>query len=123
MQLTEVQETNEQTLGEFLISAGGFHVAFIKNISLRFFISNKAEQLDFDIIAQLIDIESDTDVLSTKVDRLAGFAYENIQSKDPETFLRFRYLLADVIDSEQSLLDSYASFLSQNEGYFKQNLE
>ena len=33
---------NEQTLGAFISSSGGFQVAPIKNISLRFFISNKA---------------------------------------------------------------------------------
>ena len=41
------------TLGEFISSSGGFQAALIKNISLRFFISNKAELLEYEIIAQL----------------------------------------------------------------------
>lgn len=103
---------NEQSLGEFVSSAGGFQVANIKNISLRFFVSNKAELLDFLIIGQLLDIELQTKLLSDKVDRLANFAYENVHQNDLETMTKFAYLLGDVIDSEQMLSEAYAEFLA-----------
>ena len=105
---------NEQTLGEFISSSGGFQVATIKNISLRFFISNKAELLEFEIISQLLDIELKTNILSDKVDRLADFVYDHISENDEEVIIKFTYLLSDVIESEQSLLESYSEFLEEN---------
>ncbi|MEL6558548.1 MAG: hypothetical protein AAFQ94_10210 [Bacteroidota bacterium] len=116
MALLEKLESSDiqMTLGEFISSSGGFQVALIKNISLRFFISNKAELLEYEIIAQLFEIEQSTKILSDKIDRLAGLAYDHINDNDEEVMMKFYYLLSDVIDSEQSLLESYSEFLEQN---------
>lgn len=114
---------NEQTLGEFISSSGGFQVATIKNISLRFFISNKAELLKFEIISKLLDIELKTTVLSDKIDRLADFVFDHINENDQEVQIKFTYLLSDVIDSEQSLLESYSEFLEDNQMDLKGNNE
>jgi len=35
--------------------------------------------------------------------------------------LNFAYLVANVLDSEQSLLESYSRFLEENEGFLKKN--
>lgn len=113
----------EQTLGEFLLSSGGFKAAAIKNISLRFFISNKAELLEFEIISQLLDIETSTNLLSSKIDRLANFVYDHINDNSEDVMIQFTYLLADVIDNEQTLLESYANFLSENQQYLKEKSE
>ncbi len=106
---------NEQTLGDFISSSGGFQVATIKNISLRFFISNKADLLKFEIISQLLDIELKTTILSDKIDRLADFVYDHINENNQEVVVKFTFLLSDVIDSEQSLLESYSEFLEENQ--------
>ena len=106
---------NQMTLGEFVSNSGGFQVAFIKNISLRFFISNKAELLEYEMIAQLLEIEEITKILSAKVDRLASFTYDHINENNKEVMVKFAYLLSDVIDSERSLLESYSEFLEQNQ--------
>lgn len=110
---------NQMTLGEFISNSGGFQVAFVKNISLRFFVSNKAELLEYDMIAQLLEIEQITKILSDKYDRLANSAWEDINENDSEVMLKFAYLLSDVIDSEQALLDSYSEFLVQNQKKLK----
>ena len=110
---------NDQTLGQFVSSSGGFQAASIKNVSLRFFISNKAELLDFELISELLDIESKTELLSDKIARIADFAYENVNEKDEKTMMKFGYLLADVIDLEQNLSKSYTSFLKKNDRYLK----
>lgn len=114
---------NQETLGEFVSNSGGFQVAFVKNISLRFFISNKAELLEYEIIAQLLEIEQTTKILSDKYNRLASFAYDHINENDKDVMLKFAYLLSDVIDSEQSLLESYSEFLNQNQKKLKDNNE
>lgn len=110
-------DENELTIGEFVSGAGGFQVASIKNISLRFFISNKAELLKFELIEQLLDIELKTTMLSDKIERFSDFAYEHVSDKDEKVMIKFGYLLMDVIDGEQTLLESYAEFLEENEVY------
>jgi len=75
---------NEQTLGEMIASLGGVQVASIKNISLRFFIANKAELMDFKLISQLLEIETQTNVLSDKFNRLANYAYAHINDRKDE---------------------------------------
>lgn len=114
---------NQMTLGEFISNSGGFQVAFVKNISLRFFISNKAELLEYEMIAHLLEIEQTTKILSDKLDRLASFAYDHINENDKDIMLKFSYLLSDVIDSEQSLLESYSEFLEQNQKKLKNENE
>lgn len=109
--------TNEQSLGEFISTSGGFQVASIKNVSLRFFVSNKAELLEFSLISQLLEIELFTNTLSDKIKRLADFAYEHVNDKEDEVKIKFAYLLSDVIDGEQSLLAAYSEFIDANEKY------
>ncbi len=108
---------NEQTLGELVSSSGGFQVASIKNVSLRFFVSNKAELLEFQLISQLLDIELATDMLTDKIKLMADFAYEHVNESNDDVKIKFAYLLANVIDGEQTLLEAYASFLEENKSY------
>jgi hypothetical protein len=111
---------NEQTLGAFLSNSGGFQAATIKNISLRFFIANKAELLKFEIISQLLDIESATEILASKLERLANYAYDHINDNSEEVRIKFTFLLSDVIESEQTLSESYSNFLKENSLYLKE---
>lgn len=117
--LEEGAFNEEQTLGEFIASSGGFQVASVKNVSLRFFISNKAELLEFEMISQLLDIEFMSDLLKTKVSRLSDFAYDNINDRSQEVKIKFAYLLSDTIDGEQTLLAAYRDFLDQNQATLK----
>lgn len=117
MELDSVEEG--QTISEMLYELGGFQVAFINNISLRFFVANKAELLDFQLISQLSEIEQSTDMLSGKIDRLTNFAYEHLNDSTEEAKLRFSIMLMDVIDSESNLSEGYADFLKSNEAFLK----
>jgi hypothetical protein len=117
--LDEEMGNNDQTLSELISSSGGFQIASIKNVSLRFFISNKAELLEFQLISQLLDIESQTDVLSDKIKRLADFVNENLNERNDDVKIKFAHLLADVIDGEQTLLEAYHTLTDGNENYLK----
>lgn len=112
-------EEGEESLGEMITKLGGFQVATIKNVSLRFFISNKAELLEFELISQLLEIESQSDILNSKVDRLANYVYEHINEKHKETKQTFAFMLYDVIESEESLLEFYRGFLNDNKSLLK----
>lgn len=114
---------NEQTIGEFVSSSGGFQVASVKNISLRFFVSNKAELLEFELISQLLDIELKTTHLANKMERFADFVYENVNENDEQVMMKFAYLLVDVIDGEQTLLESYSDLLDENKKYLSSRIK
>ena len=104
----------ELTLGEMITSFGGFQVAVSKSISLRFFINNKAELLDYETISKLLDIETQSDLLQLKTGRLSDFVYENIDKGGEEVMIKLAYFLNDILDSENTLLESYSAFLDKH---------
>lgn len=105
----------ELTLVELIASSGGFQVTTSKNISLRFFINQKAELLEYDIISKLLDIETQSELLQLKTRRLTDFFYENIDDGGEEVFMKLAYYLNDILDSEHTLLESYSEFLDKNQ--------
>lgn len=105
----------ELTLVELIASSGGFQVTTSKNISLRFFINQKAELLEYDIISKLLDIETQSELLQLKTRRLTDFFYENIDEGGEEVFMKLAYYLNDILDSEHTLLESYSEFLDKNQ--------
>jgi len=105
----------ELTLVELISSSGGFQVTTSKNISLRFFINQKAELLEYDIISKLLDIETQSELLQLKTRRLTDFFYENIDEGGEEVFMKLAYYLSDILDSENTLLESYSEFLDKNQ--------
>lgn len=109
---------DEKALGELIGDLGGVQFPLVKNISLRFFISNKAELVDFKIISQLLEIEEQTNILSQKLKRLADFAYEHMNDKGSGNKRTLTYLLANVIESEEALLESYSDLLKHNKSCF-----
>lgn len=67
-----------------------------------------------ELITYLSDIEWTSEILSDKIKRLSDFAYEHVNDQDESVKIKFGYLLWDVIDSEQRLLELYAGFLEKN---------
>ena len=70
------------SLGEMVGRLGGVQAPGIENISLRFFIANKAELVPFEMISQLLEIEMHNDALDEKMKRLIDFTYENVNVVD-----------------------------------------
>ena len=107
------EQNKDKPLGELLQSLGGIQSPDIKSISLRFYISNKAELVDFETISQLSDIEIYKNSLSEKMTRLIDFIYEHINDTDEATKKKLVYYLANVIDSEKALIKMYSNFIDE----------
>lgn len=105
---------DDRSLGEMIADYGGIQTPAIRNIGLRFFISNKAELLDFEVISGLLELEMSYDLLSEKMDRLVDFAYKNFNNVDEDVKITFGYMLLDVIDSEHTILETSKLFLDSN---------
>ncbi len=107
-------DNEEETLYEIIADQGGIQFPDVKNIGLRFFIANKAELVDFDVISMLSEIETNKNMLTSKFDKLLEFSYENMYDNDVETKTKFAVYLSNVVDSEQTLLKLYADYIDKH---------
>lgn len=101
---------SEESIGELLQRLGGIQSPTIKNIGLRFFVANKADLINYEIISMLSEIEIHSTTMDEKTKRLIDYVYENNTSTSEESKIKLAYFLANVIDSERTLLRFYAEF-------------
>lgn len=105
-------EDQSKSIYEVIEEIGGIQYANIKNVSLDYMISNRAELLDYEVISMVASMEKSADILDTKFSKLLDFAYEELEATDPGTKQLFIIHLSNVVDSEQSLLEAYDEFLN-----------
>lgn len=108
-------ENTDLSIQEIVGNAGGIQYPFTKNIALRFFVSSKADLLDYETISILTNIEESSKMMSKKFDKLMDFAYEKIDSQDQKDKYSFAIHLANVIDSEEQLVELYQEYLGEKE--------
>ena len=120
VQLTSNNE--EESLMDFTARMGGVQVATNNNNVLRFFISNKAELVDYEMITKLSEIEFASNLMNRKMEKLLDFAYLHLQNSDLDTKLQFASFLSNVVDSEANLVDQYDELLQEYKVYFPDSL-
>lgn len=101
------------SLRQIIEKSRGFQIAELKNIGIRFFISNKAELIDYKIISSLSEIEFLSEAVKMKTERLLNYLYDNMESTNESAKYKFVIYLADVVESENGLLDLYDDFLNK----------
>jgi len=104
---------NEETISEIISGLSGVQHAETQNIGLRFFISNKADLVEYEVISKLSGIEGTSKVLDEKLKRMTDFVFENIERRDRINKEKFLLHLKNVIDSERQLLRLYSEFSDQ----------
>jgi len=101
------------SLRQIIEKSGGFQIAELKNIGIRFFISNKAELIDYEIISSLSEIEFLSEAVKMKTERLLNYLYDNMEGTNKSAKYKIVIYLADVVESENGLLDLYDNFLNK----------
>ncbi|MBL7793764.1 MAG: hypothetical protein JNK77_15655 [Saprospiraceae bacterium] len=101
------------SLRQIIEKSRGFQIAELKNIGIRFFISNKAELIDYEVISSLSEIEFLSEAVKMKTERLLNYLYDNMESTNESAKYKFVIYLADVVESENGLLDLYDDFLNK----------
>ena len=101
------------SLRQIIENSRGFQIAELKNIGLRFFISNKAELIDYEIISSLSEIEFLSEAVKMKTERLLNYLYDNMENTNESAKNKFVIYLADVVESENGLLDLYDDFINK----------
>jgi hypothetical protein len=117
--ISQMEPDETETLGDLIGRLGGVQAPTVRNIGLRFFIANKAELVDYNIISQLSQIESNSTTLKAKIDRMIDFVYEEINSTDNNSKELFVMHLLNVMDTEQALVELYSIFVEENGEYLK----
>ena len=107
----ESKLNTEETLSEIIFTLGGIKSAETKDIGLRFFISNKADLLEYDVISHLSDIETSRNLLTEKMKRLVDHMFSNIEESDIKSKRTLLHNLNNVINSENELLRLYSKSL------------
>ena len=107
-------ENDSVSLAEILQKAGGLKVASVKNISLRFFINNKANLIDFELISHLQDIEFTASIMQQQIDRLSNHLYNEFDSKTKKDKIKTAFLLSDIINTEETLIEQFKDFSNKN---------
>lgn len=101
------------SLRQIIEKSGGFQIAELKSIGIRFFISNKAELIDYEIISSLSEIEFLSEAVKMKTERLLNYLYDNMEGTNKSAKYKIVIYLADVVESENGLLDLYDNFLNK----------
>lgn len=109
---------DEESLMDLVGRLGGIQIAQNNNNVLRFFISTKAELLDYEMISMLSEVEFSTNLMNRKMDKLLDFAYMSLQSADLDAKLKFAAYLSNVIDSEGEMVEQYDELLDKYKDYF-----
>lgn len=108
-------EDDSQSIRTVIQKSGGFQFPNIKIIGLRFFVSSKAELVEYKLISQLIEMEDLKTLLEKKFDKLADYAFEAMEKSDKQSKLKFAIHVSNVIDTESQLQSLYQDYLEEHQ--------
>ncbi len=108
-----VKLDNDESLSEIIFGLGGIQAPETKNIGLRFFVANKADLVEYEVISELSNIESAASLLDEKMKRMIDFMFIAIDKNDRSNKEKMLYHLNNVINSEESLVELYTN-LAEN---------
>jgi len=106
-------ENSPVTIEEIVQKAHGLQGMTVTNTGLEFYKRNKINDIDFEIMSVLLNIESATMMIDTKMSKLVDFLYPNIYNDAKESKRMFFNYLSNVLNSEQWLLEEYEDFLKE----------
>ncbi len=104
------------SISQILSDAGGLQIANASNIALRYFVPQKTELIDFEIIIKLAQIEYHDKLVAYKMNKLVDHIYDHSESSLESDKLKSLIYIAEVLESEQGLMALYDDFLKGDKG-------
>lgn len=102
------------TLSDLILNKGeGLQGPTLNNIGLEFYTKNQINSIDFDMMSNLMTMNSSSNVIDTKMGKLMDFIYPNLFVDSKESKMLFILYLGNVIESETSLMQLYANFIDE----------
>ncbi len=94
--------------------ANGLQIATLGNAGLDFYKKGQINLIDFELMATLIQMNSLSDLVDTKVGKLIDFTYSKILDNSIESKTVVILHLRNVLNTENQLLGYYESYLNKN---------
>jgi uncharacterized protein YoxC len=116
---TRLQDTIEKyitehiSLEELILKANGLQGATLSNTGLEFYSRNEMNSIDFEMMSILIRMNTLSELIGMKMEKLLDFVYPNIMA-DTEESKRLLYIhLDNVIESETQLRQLFEDFINE----------
>lgn len=99
------------TIVELFKKANGLQFATIQNSGLEFYKRNQINSIDFEMMSTLIRMNLLSEIISTKLEKLAEFVYSNAFATSKENKMVVTLHLKNVLNTENQLLNLYENFI------------
>ena len=101
-------------IGNLISKAGGVTLPTLNNTGLEFYTRNQIASIDFDIMSTLISMNKLSDLIDTKLEKLADYVYSDIFAHSKESRMIFIMYLRNVLESENQLLTVYQNYIDDH---------
>lgn len=116
---TRLQDTIEKfraehiSLEELIRNANGLQAATLSNTGLEFYSRNEISSIGFEMMSFLIRMNSLSELIGMKMDKLMDFVYPNILVDTEESKMLLYIHLGNVMESEMQLSQLYEDFIDK----------
>lgn len=103
--------TDTSTISEIIYKAGGLPNASLRHSGLELYKKNQINLIDFELMSALIDIQSSSETIDLKINKLMDFLYPNLFSNSKENKQLMALHLGNLLESDIELLNYYKDFI------------
>lgn len=117
---TRLQDTIEKysaehiSLEELIRNANGLQRAALSNTGLEFYSRNEMNSIDFEMMSILIRMNTVSELIGMKMEKLMDFVYPNLLVDTEESKMLLYIHLDNVMESEMQLSQLYEDFMDEN---------
>ncbi len=111
--ITKYSEDNI-TIIDLIKKVDGVQCATLNNSGLEFYRRCKMSLIDFKMMSTLHEMQSLSELIEVKLERLSDFVYSNILIDSPESKTIAALYLRDVLSTEYQLLQIYERLIDEN---------
>ncbi|WP_158973524.1 hypothetical protein [Cellulophaga sp. L1A9] len=102
------------TISDLIIEkGGGIQGITLSNSGLEFYKKNQINAIDFKMMSRLIEIESTSKLIDTKMDKLMDYLYPNLFVASEESKKLIVLHLKNLLNSELKLEQLYKEFITE----------
>lgn len=109
----EKYSTEHISLEELILKANGLQAATLSNTGLEFYSRNEMNLIDFEMMSILIRMNSLSELIGMKMEKLLDFVYPNTLVDTEESKMLFNIHLGNVIESETQLRQEFEDYIDE----------
>ena len=99
-------------IGKLIEIANGLQVANLSNTGLEFYKKNQIISIDFEMTTILINMNTLSEIIDSKEEKLVDYLYPNIFNNSEESKMLFTIYLKILLGTEAELMHNYENFIN-----------